>query len=91
MSNPFTKTIRATLLLTTLPMLGLVSQPTLAASDCKGLAQDACAAKEHCRWMNGYTRKDGIQVSSHCRIGKPSKASDSPASIINDKDSTASR
>lgn len=39
-----------------------------AESPCKGLEQDVCGAREECRWINGYTRKDGIEVSGHCRV-----------------------
>jgi hypothetical protein len=26
-----------------------------------------CETTEACRWQAGYTRKDGIEVASHCR------------------------
>lgn len=42
------------------------------ASDCKGLDQAACEAKPECSWNKGYTRKDGVEVSAHCRAGKKS-------------------
>lgn len=38
-----------------------------AESPCKGLEQDVCIAREDCRWIDGYTRKDGIEVSGYCR------------------------
>ena len=59
-----------------LSMLGLSCLPAAADSECKGLDQNACTAKEQCRWMDGYTRKDGVQVSSHCRLSKPRKTSE---------------
>jgi len=62
---------RPTLLAAALPLLALTWQPAMGASECKGLAQDACMTNENCRWMDGYTRRDGIQVSSHCRLSKP--------------------
>jgi len=62
---------RPTLLAAALPLLALTWQPAMGASECKGLAQDACVTNENCRWMDGYTRRDGIQVSSHCRLSKP--------------------
>jgi len=59
-------------------LLALTGAPAaLAESPCKGLAQDVCSAREDCRWINGYTRKDGIEVSGHCRIQK--KAQDQAA------------
>jgi hypothetical protein len=66
-------TFRPALFATTLPLLVLTWQPALGASECKGLAQDVCTTNEQCRWMEGYTRKDGVQVSSHCRLSKPRK------------------
>ena len=65
--------LRPALFATAFPLLALTWQPALAASECKGLAQDVCVTNENCRWMDGYTRKDGIQVSSHCRLSKPRK------------------
>jgi hypothetical protein len=41
-----------------------------AASHCKGLSATACATDGGCRWVAGYTRKDGREVSAHCRLGK---------------------
>lgn len=73
MSQSLFSMLRPALFATTLPLLALAGQPALGASECKGLAQDVCATKEECRWMEGYTRKDGIQVSSHCRLSKPRK------------------
>lgn len=73
MSQSLSSMLRPALFATTLPLLALAWQPALGSSECKGLAQDVCATKEECRWMEGYTRKDGIQVSSHCRLAKPRK------------------
>lgn len=49
---------------------------TLAASHCKGLDADGCAAATGCLWVDGYTRKDGRQVSAHCKLkgGKAAQA-----------------
>jgi hypothetical protein len=38
-----------------------------AASQCQGIQQDQCAAQADCTWVNGYVRKDGRSVSSHCK------------------------
>jgi hypothetical protein len=44
-----------------------VGGPAFATSACKGLEQPVCETTEACRWQAGYTRKDGIEVASHCR------------------------
>ena len=38
-----------------------------AASQCKGLAQEACSADPACAWVNAYVRKDGREVKAYCR------------------------
>lgn len=45
----------------------------LAESACKGLEQPACESKAGCHWVDGYTRKDGIKVSGHCRSSSKKK------------------
>jgi len=52
-----------------------------AASDCKGLDKGACERSSACNWVDGYTRKDGVKVSGHCRknpsqSGKKKSSSD---------------
>ncbi len=47
-----------------------------AASQCKGMAQSACSSEAACRWVDGYTRKDGRSVSAHCRLNGGRKAGD---------------
>ncbi|QGU31989.1 hypothetical protein [Thermochromatium tepidum] len=79
MSRPFS--LRPALLV--LPVFLLTGQPVFAASECKGLDPDACAANPNCRWMEGYTRKDGVQVSSHCRLAKPRKQDTTAPSATN--------
>ena len=73
MHTPRIPMLRPALFATAFPLLALTWQPALGASECKGLAQDVCTTNELCRWMEGYTRKDGVQVSSHCRLSKPRK------------------
>lgn len=52
-----------------------MNSPVFAASPCKGLEQDVCVTSDTCRWQAGYTRKDGIEVASHCRSsGKKKEA-----------------
>lgn len=48
-----------------------------AASQCKGLDNEACDAAAACGWVNGYERKDGRKVSAFCRT-KSSTAKKSP-------------
>jgi hypothetical protein len=48
---------------------------SVAASACQGLSESACKGNSECTWMSGYTRKDGVAVSAHCRSkGKASGA-----------------
>jgi hypothetical protein len=54
----------------------LVSAAAPAASQCKGMQQDVCAAKAECTWVNGYLRKDGRSVSSHCKTKARRKSAD---------------
>lgn len=46
----------------------LASSAVSAASPCKGMQESACTADSACTWVNGYTRKDGRAVSSHCKL-----------------------
>ena len=46
----------------------------MAASQCKGMTQDACAVAAECISVEGYTRKDGRSVGSHCKIRSGKKA-----------------
>jgi hypothetical protein len=65
--------------LSTAVMLVAVTGLASAASPCKGLEESACAASSDCRWQAGYTRKDGIEVKSHCRSsGKKPAAAATP-------------
>jgi len=52
----------------------MVSLPAAAASQCKGLSENSCAADSTCSWINGYVRKDGRKVSSHCKTRPGKKA-----------------
>ena len=63
-------------------LLSIVTLNT-QASECKGLANQACSASNACGWVEGYTRKDGREVNAYCRTStkgkeKPSKAVDNP-------------
>jgi hypothetical protein len=62
-------TIRPTMAcaLSTAILAFIIGSPVFAASVCKGMDQELCETSEGCRWQAGYTRKDGIDVSSHCR------------------------
>lgn len=53
--------------------LSMMASPVFSASQCKGLSEDSCLSDNSCRWVNGYVRKDGREVSSHCRLGRANK------------------
>lgn len=38
-----------------------------AANQCRGVAENACAADSACTWVGSYTRKDGLTVNGYCR------------------------
>ncbi len=48
--------------------LVLASSLTSAASQCKGMQQNACLSDGECVWVQSYTRKDGRPVASHCKL-----------------------
>lgn len=48
--------------------LVLAASAASAASQCKGMQQNSCVENTECTWVNGYTRKDGRQVASHCKL-----------------------
>ena len=48
--------------------LMLASSLVSAASQCKGMQENACMSDGECVWVQGYTRKDGRSVSSHCKL-----------------------
>lgn len=50
-----------------------------AASQCKGMQQDTCAAAAQCLWVDSYTRKDGRAVASHCKARPQKKSPDQAA------------
>jgi hypothetical protein len=53
-----------------------LAAPALADSACKGLEQRQCDGKGDCTWVDGYTRKDGVKVSAHCKaVGKKGSTS----------------
>ena len=54
--------------------LALLSSTVPAASQCQGMPHDACAATDECAWVQGYVRKDGRSVSSHCKSRGGKKA-----------------
>jgi len=61
--------------------LTLGASTAYAASDCKGIEKAGCERNAACNWVDGYTRKDGVKVSGHCRknpsqTGKKTSSSD---------------
>ena len=49
------------------------AQAPVAANECKGLEQNACAANAACLWVDPYERKDGVKVKGYCRVKSPTK------------------
>ena len=45
-----------------------------AASQCKGMPENACASDAACTWVASYTRKDGRTVSGHCKLRRGKQA-----------------
>jgi len=46
----------------------LIGAPSaFAASACKGLERPTCEGKMDCRWVKGYKKQNGSQVSGYCR------------------------
>jgi hypothetical protein len=68
--------------------LALASPFASAASQCKGIAENACMVESECLWVQGYTRKDGRTVASHCK-SKGGKKDDQAADAGSLKFSTA--
>ena len=71
-------------------LLGLssVSGVASAASQCKGLDNNACNQNSACGWVESYQRKDGLEVNAFCRTstkGKAKKVADSSVDKSADK------
>ncbi len=47
--------------------LALTSFAANAESACKGLEEAACQQNAACKWISGYTTKNGNTVSAYCR------------------------
>ncbi|WP_200328553.1 hypothetical protein [Thiocystis violacea] len=76
-------------LIASLLLAGLASPPSFAESACKGLEKGPCSAKDACHWVDGYTRKDGVKVASHCRKTPSRKSSSSQSSKSSTTDKNA--
>jgi len=67
-------------------LIALSAGPVLAESACKGLGQGPCAGKTDCTWVDGYTRKDGVNVSGHCKAvskrDEAAAAKEKPAPVV---------
>ena len=55
------------------------------AASCKGKTQASCSVDNDCNWVNGFTRKDNVKVSGHCRAASGKKGSDKAVSKKADK------
>ncbi len=51
-------------------LIGFISTVHAQAPVCKGMEQATCADTDGCYWVDAYKRRDGVEVSGHCR-GKP--------------------
>ncbi|MBT8114957.1 MAG: hypothetical protein KJP04_06240 [Arenicella sp.] len=67
-ANSLLRKFKSALITSTLLLsLAAAGMPANAASQCKSLANNACAANAECTWVQGYERKDGRTVKSFCR------------------------
>lgn len=48
-------------------MVGLGMTGNALAQTCKGMEKTACESTDGCYWVDAYKRKDGVEVSGHCR------------------------
>jgi hypothetical protein len=71
-------------------LLALGAPAAQAASECKGMERKACERNDRCTWVDGFTRKDGVKVSSHCRK-KPSQSSTKKSSTDEKKPASDTR
>ena len=55
-----------------------------AESACKGLEKAACEKDSSCTWVDGYKRKDGVEVDAHCK-GKPTPSGEKKSSSEKEK------
>lgn len=78
MSNPFKKFLLVSIITFSLLFFSINTN----AASCKGSSESACSASSDCYWVNSFKRKDGVQVSAHCRTkaGKNNSAKESKAS-----------
>lgn len=53
--------------LSVLALLIVAVMPAQAEFVCKGAEKSLCVNNESCRWVNSYTRSDGVQIKGHCR------------------------
>lgn len=50
-----------------LMVFSLLFAGSAMAVECKGKSSSACKMNNSCSWVKGYTRSDGVKVSSFCR------------------------
>lgn len=70
------------------------SHTTLAASACKGKAENLCGKDNSCYWVSGYTRTNGTNVKAHCRTkskANQAKADPSKAGLGRDNGKKAQK
>jgi hypothetical protein len=69
-------------------VLGFATTGSAFAASCKGMEKAKCETTDGCYWVDAYKRKDGVDVSGHCR-GKPGakKGGDDKKETPDDADS----
>lgn len=56
----------------------LISNPG-AAADCRGQAENECAASAACSWVAPYVRANGAKVQGYCRTRNSGQSANKPA------------
>lgn len=74
--------------LLTAAIVGVSLHGVALASSCKGMEKSKCESTESCYWVDAYQRKDGVEVSGHCR-GKPGSKKSSKQESDNKSDSSS--
>jgi len=64
--------------------LALGAASAQGESACKGLEKAACEKNSSCTWVDGYKRKDGVEVDAHCK-GKPTPSGEKESSSKKEK------
>ena len=60
-------------------LMVLLSLPSLAQAECKGMSKSSCEKSSQCSYVKGYTTKSGSKIAAYCR-NKAKKGASSSAS-----------